>query len=467
MILHTSTSTEGNSTESTSTTHSVKSILGIVVGMLFVLLMVSLLAVFICYCYVKKNTKHQPPLGRLDNNSTERYGNLEGLFDGNEVIYSTINHQLSHTEDRNGGMNESAYSTIPSSQPVPPRATQDPCSIRQFYHILPNKSTSDSDRASYNTVGGGQEAVAQPAAVPSSLSVPIYSQVTKKKDRKKAKENITTDIGHETETAHVKGLCGTIGGQEVVSKTVAQPVAVASSPGVPIYSQVIKKRERKGAGETDTSMDNMEDTTSQNVVKTQPAAVPSSPSVPIYSQVIKKKDRKRAGETNNTSMDNMEDTTSQNVVKTQPAAVSSTLSVSIYSQVIKKKDRKRAGETDTSMDNMEDTTSQNVVKTQPAAVSSTPSVPIYSQVIKKKDRKRAGETDTSMDNMEDTTCNTSQNAERAHTQGLCDSNSSLSAPIYSQVIKKKDRGARETVDTGQVEDGLSSCDDISDSITET
>ena len=421
MILHTGTSTEGNSTESTSTTHSatVTSILGIVVGMLFVILMVSLLAVFICYCYVKKNTKHtfqQPPLGRLDNNSTERYGNLEGLFDGNEVIYSTINHQLSHTEDRNGGINESAYSTIPSSQPVPPRATHDPCSIRQFYHILPNESTSDSDRASYNTVGGGQEAVAQPAAVPSSLSVPIYSQVAKKKDRKKAKENITTDIGHETETAHVQGLCGTIGGQEVVSKTVAQPVAVDSS------SQVIKKRERKGAGETDTSMDNMEDTTSQNVVKTQPAAVPSSPSVPIYSQVIKKKDRKRAGETN------------------------------------------------TSMDNMEDTTSQNVVKTQPAAVPSSPSVPIYSQVIKKKDRKRAGETNTSMDNMVDTTCNISQNAESAHmhTQGLCDSNSSLSAPIYSQVIKKKDRrGARETVDTGQVEDGLSSCDDISDSITET
>ena len=416
MILHTGTSTESNNTESTSTTHSVTSILGIVVGMLFVILVVSLLAVFICYCYVKKNTKHQPPLGRLDNNSTERYGNLEGLFDGNEVIYSTINRQLSHTEDRNGGMNESAYSTIPSSQPVPPRATQDPCSIRQFYHILPNESTSNSDRASYNTVGGGQEAVVQPAAVPSSLSVPIYSQVTKKKDRKKTKENITTDIGHETETAHVQGLCGTIGGQEVVSKTVAQPVAVASSPSVPIYSQLIKKRERKGAGETDTSMDNMEDTTSQNVVKAQPAAVPSSPSVPIYSQVIKKKDRKRAGETN------------------------------------------------TSMDNMEDTTSQNVVKTQPAAVRSSPSVPIYSQVIKKKDRKRAGDTNnTSMDNMVDTTCNISQNAESAHmhTQGLCDSNSSLSAPIYSQVIKKKDRrGARETVDTGQVEDGLSSCDDL-------
>ena len=55
VILHTGTSTEGNSTESTSTTHSVTSI---VVGMLFVILMVSLLVVFICYCYVKKNTEH-------------------------------------------------------------------------------------------------------------------------------------------------------------------------------------------------------------------------------------------------------------------------------------------------------------------------------------------------------------------------------------------------------------------------
>ena len=89
---------------------------------------------------------------------------------------------------------------------------------------------------------GGQEAVAQPAAVPSSPSVPIYSQVTKKKDRKKAKENI---IGHEMETAHVQGLCGTIGGQEVVSKTVAQPVAVASSPSVPIIARLSRKGQKR------------------------------------------------------------------------------------------------------------------------------------------------------------------------------------------------------------------------------